>query len=150
MEIREKVNKMITKQDLEDYRFREISLEQQFAKLKMWKNKLTRLNITYGSRRTSEKLGYVSDCLQLHEIVKKIEDDIERQYQKYEEVDSLISRIPDPKIKAVMNQYYVLCAADWEEVAAILGLPKRTVYRLHGYGLETIRHMQEQSEVSAT
>lgn len=141
---------MITKQDLEDYRFREISLEQQFAKLKMWKNKLTRLNITYGSGRMSEKLGYVSDCLQLHEIVKKIEDDIERQYQKYEEVDSLISRIPDPKIKAVMNQYYVLCAADWEEVAAILGLPKRTVYRLHGYGLETIRHMQEQAEVSAT
>ena len=51
---------MITKQDLEDYRFREISLEQQFAKLKMWKNKLTRLNVTYGSGRTSEKLGCFS------------------------------------------------------------------------------------------
>lgn len=84
---------MITKQDLEDYRFREISLEQQFAKLKMWKNKLTRLNITYGSGRMSEKLGYVSDCLQLHEIVKKIEDDIEWQYRKYEEVDTVTNKV---------------------------------------------------------
>lgn len=48
-----RVDKMITKQDLEDYRFREISLEQQFAKLNMWKNKLTRLNITYGAGRAS-------------------------------------------------------------------------------------------------
>lgn len=135
---------MITKQDLEDYRFRETALEQQFAKLKMWKNKLTRLHISYGSGHMSEKLGYVSDCRQLHDLVKEIEADIESQYQKYKEVDSLISRIPDPKVKAVMTQYYVLCAADWEEVAAILGLPKRTVYRLHGYGLEMIRHIQEQ------
>lgn len=137
---------MITKQDLEDYRFREIALEQQFAKLKMWKNKQTRLHITYGSGHMAEKRGYVSDSLQLHGIVKRIEADIEHQYQKYKEVDSLISRIPDPKIKAVMNQYYVLCATDWEEVAAILGLPKRTVYRLHGYGLEIICHMQEHTE----
>lgn len=136
---------MITKQDLEDYRFREIALEQQFAKLKMWKNKLTRLHITYGSRRVAEKLGYVSDCLQLHEIVKGIEADIECQYQKYTEVDSLISRIPDPKIKAVMNQYYVLCAADWDEVAAVIGISVRTAHRLHGYGLEILRHMQEQT-----
>ena len=62
---------MITKQDLEDYRFREIALDQQFAKLKMWKNKLTRLHISYGSGNVSEKLGYVSDCLQFHEIVKQ-------------------------------------------------------------------------------
>lgn len=137
---------MITKQDLEDYRFREIALEQQFAKLKMWKNKLTRLHITYGSGRAAEKLGYVSDCLQLQEIVKGIEADIERQYQKYTEVDSLISRIPDPKIKAVLNQYYVLCAADWEEVAAVVGISVRTAHRLHGYGLEMLRHMQEQAE----
>lgn len=137
---------MITKQDLENYRFREIALEQQFAKLKMWTNKLTRLHITYGSGRVAEKLGYVSDCIQLHEIVKGIEADIERQYQKYQEVDSLINRIPDPKIKAVMNQYYVLCAEDWDEVAAVIGISVRTAHRLHGYGLELLRHMQEQTE----
>ena len=133
---------MITKQDLEDYRFREIALEQQFAKLKMWQNRLTRLNITYGS----SQLGYRSDRTRLRDIVDEIEAHIEELSQKYGEVDNLINRIPDPKIKAVMNQYYVLCATDWEEVAAILGLPKRTVYRLHGYGLEIIRHMQEQTE----
>lgn len=137
---------MITKQDLEDYRFREIALEQQFAKLKMWQNKLTRLRITYGSGNVAEKLGYVSDCIQLHEIVKGIEADIEHQYQKYTEVDNLINRIPDPKIKAVMNQYYVLCAADWDEVAAVIGISVRTAHRLHGYGLELLRHMQEQAE----
>lgn len=135
---------MITKQDLENYRFRETALEQQFAKLKMWKNKLTRLQITYGSGHMSEKLGYVSDCHQLHEIVKEIETDIESQYQKYKEVDNLINRIPDPKVKAVMTQYYVLCAADWEEVASVIGVSVRTVHRLHGYGLEMIRHIQEQ------
>lgn len=133
---------MITKQDLEDYRFREIALEQQFAKLKMWQNRLTRLNTTYGL----SQLGYHSDYTRLQAIVDEIEAHIEELSRKYSEVDILINRIPDPKIKAVMNQYYVLCATDWEEVAAILGLPKRTVYRLHGYGLEIIRHMQEQTE----
>ena len=133
---------MITKQDLEDYRFREIALEQQFAKLKMWQNRLTRLNTTYGS----SQLGYRSDRTRLRDIVDEIEAHIEELSRKYSEVDILINRIPDPKIKAVMNQYYVLFATDWEEVAAILGLPKRTVYRLHGYGLEIIRHMQEQTE----
>ena len=133
---------MITKQDLEDYRFREIALEQQFAKLKMWQNRLTRLNTTYGL----SQLGYPSDYTRLQAIVDEIEAHIEELSRKYSEVDILINRIPDPKIKAVMNQYYVLCATDWEEVAAILGLPKRTVYRLHGYGLEIIRHMQEQTE----
>ena len=137
---------MITKQDLDEYRFREIALEQQFAKLKMWKNKQTRLHITYGSGKVTEKLGYVSDYHQLHEVVKGIEADIEHQYQKYKEVDNLISRIPDPKIKAVMNQYYVLCAADWDEVAAVIGISVRTAHRLHGYGLELLRHMQEQTE----
>lgn len=133
---------MITKQDIEDYRFREIALEQQFAKLKMWQNRLTRLNTTYGL----SQLGYHSDYTRLQAIVDEIEAHIEELSRKYSEVDILINRIPDPKIKAVMNQYYVLCATDWEEVAAILGLPKRTVYRLHGYGLEIIRHMQEQTE----
>ena len=133
---------MITKQDLEDYRFREIALEQQFAKLKMWQNRLTRLNTTYGS----SQFGYRSARTRLRDIVDEIEAHIEELSQKYGEVDNLINRIPDPKIKAVMNQYYVLCAADWDEVAAILGLPRRTVYRLHGYGLEIIRHMQEQTE----
>lgn len=133
---------MITKQDLEDYRFREIALEQQFAKLKMWQNRLTRLNTTYGL----SQLGYPSDYTRLQAIVDEIEAHIEELSRKYSEVDILINRIPDPKIKAVMNQYYVLCAADWEEVAAILGVPKRTVYRLHGYGLEILRHMQEQTE----
>lgn len=141
---------MVTKQDFEDYRFREVELEQQFAKLKMWQNKLTRLQTSYGSVRASELPGYHDVSRQLREIMENTLSDIERLSQKYEEVDNLISRIPDPKIKAVMNQYYALCAADWDEVAAILGLPKRTVYRLHGYGLETIRHMQEQAEVSAT
>lgn len=130
---------MITKQDLEDYRFREIELEQQFAKLKMWQNRLTRLNTTYGSGQ----LGYSSNHSNLREIVDEIKEHIEELSQKYKEIDSLINRIADPKIKAVMIQYYVLCAADWEEVAAILGLPKRTVYRLHGYGLEMLKHMQE-------
>ena len=133
---------MITKQDLENYRFRGIVLEQQFAKLKMWQNRLTRLNTTYGL----SQLGYHSDYTRLQAIVDEIEAHIEDLSRKYSEVDIIINRIPDPKIKAVMNQYYVLCAADWEEVAAILGLPKRTVYRLHGYGLEIIRHMQEQTE----
>ncbi|MCM1577960.1 MAG: hypothetical protein NC078_04090 [Ruminococcus sp.] len=134
---------MITKKDLEDYRYREIELEQQFAKLRMWKNRLTRLNTVYGSGRMAEKLGYLSDCLQLRGIVREIENGIDLLYQKYKEVDSLIGRISDPKIKAVMTQYYVLCAADWEEVAAIVGVSVRTVHRLHGYGLEMLRHMQE-------
>lgn len=133
---------MITKQDLEDYRFREIALEQQFAKLKMWQNRLTRLNTTYGS----SQLGYRSDCTRLRDIVDEIEAHIEELSQKYGEVDNLINRIPDPKIKAVMNQYYVLCAADWDEVAAVIGISVRTAHRLHGYGLELLRHMQEQTE----
>lgn len=134
---------MITKQDLEDYRFREISLEQQFAKLKMWKNKLTRLQTSYGSVRAAELPGYHDVSRHLHELMENTLSDIERQYQKYEEVDNLISRIPDPKIKAVMNQYYVLCAADWDEVAAVIGISVRTVYRLHGYGLEILQYIQK-------
>lgn len=133
---------MITKQDLEDYRFREVELEQQFAKLKMWQNKITRLQTAYGSVRASELLGYHTISRQLHEIMENTLSDIERLSQKYQEVDCLINQISDPKIKAVMYQYYVLCAADWDEVAAILGLPKRTVYRLHGYGLEIVRKLQ--------
>lgn len=133
---------MITKQDLEDYRFREVELEQQFAKLKMWQNKLTRLQTSYRSVRASELPGYHDVSRQLHEIMENTLSDIERLSQKYQEVDCLINQISDPKIKAVMYQYYVLCAADWDEVAAILGLPKRTVYRLHGYGLEIVRKLQ--------
>lgn len=130
---------MITKQDLEDYRFREIELEQQFAKLKMWQNRLTRLNTTYGLGQ----LGYSSNNSNLREIVDEIKANIEELSQKYKEIDILINRIADPKIKAVMIQYYVLCAADWEEVAAVVGISIRTVHRLHGYGLELLRHMQE-------
>lgn len=133
---------MITKQDLEDYRFREIALEQQFAKLKMWQNRLTRLNTTYGL----SQLGYPSDYTRLQAIVDEIEAHIEELSRKYSEVDILINRIPDPKIKAVMNQYYVLCATDWDEVAAVIGISVRTAHRLHGYGLELLRHMQEQTE----
>lgn len=139
---------MITKQDLEDYRFREIELEQQFAKLRMWQNRLTRLNTVYGSGRTAELLGYRPDHANLREIVDEIKAHIEELSQKYKEIDSLISRIADPKIKAVMVQYYVLCAADWEEVAAVMGISVRTVHRLHGYGLEVIRHMQERECVA--
>lgn len=130
---------MITKQDLEDYRFREIELEQQFAKLKMWQNRLTRLNTTYGLGQ----LGYSSNHSNFREIVDEIKAHIEELSQKYKEIDILINRIADPKIKAVMIQYYVLCAADWEEVAAVVGISIRTVHRLHGYGLEVIRRMQE-------
>ena len=141
---------MITKKDLEDYRFREIALEQQFAKLKMWKNKMTRLHTTYESGRMAEKLGYLSDCLQFQGIVQEIENEIDILYQKYKEVDSLIGRIPDPKIKAVMTQYYVLSTADWDEVAAVIDVSVRTAHRLHGYGLEMIRHMQEQMTAPVT
>ncbi|MCM1060423.1 MAG: hypothetical protein NC452_09020 [Eubacterium sp.] len=107
---------MITRQDLEDCRFRDIELEQQFAKLKMWQNRLNRLNTVYGSGRTAELLDYRPDHANLREIVDEIKAHIEDLSQKYKEINDLISRIADPKIKAVMTQYYVLCASDREEV----------------------------------
>jgi len=130
---------MITRRDLEAYRYRETELEQQFSKLKMWQNRLTRLHTAYGSRRTASQ----QESLNLQRLVTEIESRIEELSDKYREVDNLIEQIPDPKIKAVMTQYYVLCANDWEEVAAVMGISVRTVHRLHGYGLEVIRHIQE-------
>lgn len=130
---------MITRRDLEAYRYRETELEQQFSKLKMWQNRLTRLHTAYGSGRTASQ----QESVNLQRLVTEIESRIEELSDKYREVDSLIERIPDPKIKAVMTQYYVLCANDWEEVAAVMGISVRTVHRLHSYGLEVIRHIQE-------
>lgn len=132
---------MITKQDLEDYRYHEIELEQQMQKMQMWQNKLTRLQTSYN---IVCKLGeYQRISQQLEDIVKETLTYVDITSQKYLEIDNLIRNIPEPRIRSVMNQYYILCAADWDEVAAILGLSKRTVHRLHGYGLEIIKHMQE-------
>lgn len=134
---------MITRQDLEDYRFRETLLEQQFSKLKMWQNKLTRLQTAYGSASRSAIREDPNSTDQIRQIVDSINMDIDQLSRKYKEVDALIGQIPEPKIRAVMTQYYVLCASDWYEVAAVVGISVRTAHRLHGYGLEIIRHMQE-------
>ncbi len=135
---------MITRRDLEAYRYRETELEQQFSKLKMWQNRLTRLHTAYGLGSTASQ----QERLNFQRLVTEIESRIEEMSDRYREVDELIEQIPDPKIKAVMTQYYVLCAEDWEEVAAVIGVSVRTVHRLHGYGLEVIRHIQEQECVA--
>lgn len=85
---------MITKQDLEDYRFREIEPKQQFAKLKMWLNRLPRLNTTYGSGQ----LGYCSNRTRLREIVDEIEVHIEELSRKYLAIRSLYILFYSPHI----------------------------------------------------
>ncbi len=135
---------MITRQDLEDYRYRNIELEQQFSKIKMWQSRITRLQTSYGAAHRST----MPECYQLIDELRQLADNallnICQIKEKYQEVDALINAIPNPKIRMVMCQYYTLCAPDWDEVAAILDIPKRTVYRLHGYGLEIIKHMQKE------
>lgn len=63
-------------------------------------------------------------------------------------IEVLLSSIQDSKIRTVMYHYYVL-GETWDDIAAILNISKRTVLRLHGYGLEIIKHMQEEDTVIA-
>ena len=132
---------LITRTELDCYRNKDIEIEMYMEKLKKWQLILYRAETSYGTAMRA-----VPEGAEVLSAIRSIINDTVCYLNKISALDkaieALLSDIHDSKIRAVMYRYYVL-GESWEDVIAILGLSKRTAARLHGYGLEIIRKMQE-------
>ena len=134
---------MVTMQDLIDYRRHYVFLEQQTQKLKQWNDQLTRIKASSGISRSSDtdiKNSYSELESNIKNILIQTAQKISYLSEKEQEIEETLSRIPKPDIRAVMYQRYVL-GSDWDELAAILGISRRSVYRLHKLGCDYIEKL---------
>lgn len=138
---------VITRKELDYYRNKDKEIEMRMEKLKKWQLILLRVENSYGVALRSVPEG--ADVInEIKSIVNSAADSLERIGELDKKIEELLSSIQDSKIRTVLFHYYIL-GEDWEDIAAILNISKRTVLRLHGYGLETIKHMQEEENVTA-
>ena len=137
---------LITRKELDYYRNHDSEIEMYMEKLKKWQLILLRAENSYGAAMRS-----VSEGADVIKEIKNILNDTAVYLNRIGELDKkievLLSNIQDSKIRAVMFRYYVL-GESWDDITAIMDLSKRTVLRLHGYGLDVIKRMQEAGDTS--
>lgn len=136
---------VVTMQDLTDYRKHYVFLEQQTQKLKQWNDQWTRIKTSSSISRSNDtdiKKAYSELESNIKKILVQTAQSISDLHQKEQEIEETLSHIPNPDIRAVMYQRYVL-GADCNDLAALLGISRRSVYRLHKLGcdyIEKLRH----------
>lgn len=129
------------------YRNNDKEIEMHMEKLKRWQLILLRVENSYGIALRSVPEG--ADVInEIKAILNATSAYLDRIGDLDKKIEVLLSSIQDSKIRTVMYHYYVL-GETWDDIAAILNISKRTVLRLHGYGLEIIKHMQEEDTVIA-
>ncbi len=138
---------LITRKELDYYRNNDKEIEMHMEKLKRWQLILLRVENSYGIALRSVPEG--TDVInEIKAILNATSAYLDRIGDLDKKIEVLLSSIQDSKIRTVMYHYYVL-GETWDDIAAILNISKRTVLRLHGYGLEIIKHMQEEDTVIA-
>lgn len=138
---------VITRKELDYYRNKGKEIEMHMEKLKKWQLILLRVENSYGIALRSVPEG--TDVInEIKAILNATSAYLDRIGDLDKKIEVLLSSIQDSKIRTVMYHYYVL-GETWDDIAAILNISKRTVLRLHGYGLEIIKHMQEEDTVIA-
>lgn len=138
---------LITRKELDYYRNNDKEIEMHMEKLKRWQLILLRVENSYGIALRSVPEG--ADVInEIKAILNATSAYLDRIGDLDKKIEVLLSSIQDSKIRTVMYHYYVL-GETWDDIAAILNISKRTVLRLHGYGLEIIKHMQEEDTVIA-
>lgn len=138
---------LITRKELDYYRNNYKEIEMHMEKLKRWQLILLRVENSYGIALRSVPEG--ADVInEIKAILNATSAYLDRIGDLDKKIEVLLSSIQDSKIRTVMYHYYVL-GETWDDIAAILNISKRTVLRLHGYGLEIIKHMQEEDTVIA-
>lgn len=138
---------LITRKELDYYRNNDKEIEMHMEKLKRWQLILLRVENSYGIALRSVPEG--ADVInEIKAILNATSAYLDRIGDLDKKIEVLLSSIQDSKIRTVMYHYYVL-GETWDDIAAILNISKRTVLRLHGYGLEIIKHMQEDDTVIA-
>lgn len=136
---------MVTRQVLNDYRYHNTLIEQQSQKIRMWSDQLKRMETSSGLARSNDKdmqKCYNDLVGSIKNIITQTAENVNGLLQQGEEIEQALEAIPDPQIRAVLYQRYIL-GADFDEIAGILGISRRNVYRLHGYGLDLIDKMGE-------
>lgn len=134
---------MVTRQDLEDYRKHSVFIDQQIQKLRQWNDNLTRLRTSSGIIRSNDadmRKRYDEMENGIKELIAQTTQTISDITKKTYEVEAALSRIPDPNVRAVMYQRYVL-NAEWDDLAAILDISRRSAYRLHKSGCDYIENL---------
>lgn len=138
---------LITRKELDYYRNNDKEIEMHMEKLKRWQLILLRVENSYGIALRS--VPEVTDVInEIKAILNATSAYLDRIGDLDKKIEVLLSSIQDSKIRTIMYHYYVL-GETWDDIAAILNISKRTVLRLHGYGLEIIKHMQEEDTVIA-
>ncbi len=138
---------LITRKELDYYRNNDKEIEMHMEKLKRWQLILLRVENSYGIALRSVPEG--TDVInEIKAILNATSAYLDRIGDLDKKIEVLLSSIQDSKIRTIMYHYYVL-GETWDDIAAILNISKRTVLRLHGYGLEIIKHMQEEDTVIA-
>lgn len=138
---------LITRKELDYYRNNDKEIEMHMEKLKRWQLILLRVENSYGIALRSVPEG--TDVInEIKAILNATSAYLDRIGDLDKKIEVLLSSIQDSKIRTVMYHYYVL-GETWDDIAAILNISKRTVLRLHGYGREIIKHMQEEDTVIA-
>ena len=138
---------LITRKELDYYRNNDKEIEMHMEKLKRWQLILLRVENSYGIALRSVPEG--ADVInEIKAILNATSAYLDRIGDLDKKIEVLLSSIQDSKIRTVMYHYYVL-GETWDDIAAILNISKRTVLRLHGYGLEIVKHMQEEDTVIA-
>ncbi|MBQ6152070.1 MAG: DUF1492 domain-containing protein [Mogibacterium sp.] len=68
------------------------------------------------------------------DLEKEIDDEIDRLVDKKREIKSLINKIENSEYALLLELRYVNIST-WEQIADILGISLRSVYRMHGAAL---------------
>lgn len=137
---------MITEKDLEQYRLRWIAIDQYTEEIRLYKQRLLRFETSAGFQNSQDPIlrqNYNETKAELQNIIIKINESLKVITEKSTKIEELIESIPDPKVRLVMKQYYVLEAEDLNDVEATLNLSKRTAQRRRAKGLQMIEELQK-------
>lgn len=137
---------MITEKDLEQYRLRWIAIDQYTEEIRLCKQRLLRFETSAGFQNSQDPIlrqNYNETKAELQNTIKKINESLKKITENSSKIGALIDSIPDPKVRQVMKQYYVLGAEDMNDVEATLNLSKRTAQRRRAKGLQMIEELQK-------
>jgi len=137
---------MITKKELEQYRQYSADYDQYIEKLRLCKSRLQRLETSAGfqnSRDPNLRNNYNETKAELQKIIANINEVIRNLSDMDVRIENALNMIPKLKVRQVLRQYYILAADDMEDIAATLGISRRSAYRLHNEGLQMIEALQK-------
>lgn len=91
-----------------------------------------------------ETVSHTRNVHSLQDVIVKIVDmqneinhDIDRLVELKKEVTDVLRQVRNPASQAVL-EYRYLCYRTWEEIADTMGLHIRSVYKIHGRGLQEV------------